>query len=118
MFSWVVTPGGGLREPTTTPRKTATACYAVGHVQVTGNEGVGGLVGGASSTAVNGSFWDVDTTGFSTRSNGGTGLPTAEMQTAQTYLDAGWDFDGTWMICEGLDYPHLKWEQHDCDDDS
>ena len=42
----------------------------------------------------------------------------AEMQTAKTFLDAGWDFvDGTangtediWWILEGQDYPRLWWE--------
>jgi hypothetical protein len=40
------------------------------------------------------------------------------MQTAKTFLDAGWDFvseteNGTeniWAICEGLDYPKLAWQ--------
>lgn len=93
-----------------------TTCYAVGRVQVTGDEGIGGLVGDASSTSVESSFWDVDTTGFS-QSNGGIGLPTADLQTAQTYLDAGWDFVNTWIICEGADYPRFQWEEHNCEDD-
>lgn len=85
---------------------------------VTGDEGVGGLVGGAQGNpSTDRSFWDVDTTGFAARSNGGVGLHTADLQRAQTYLDAGWDFVETWMICEGVDYPRLQWEQRDCDDD-
>jgi len=40
------------------------------------------------------------------------------MQTASTFLNAGWDFVGEmengtediWAICEGVDYPHLAWE--------
>jgi hypothetical protein len=51
-------------------------------------------------------------------SAGGTGLITAEMQTANTFLEAGWDFidetengtDDTWWILEGQDYPRLWWE--------
>jgi len=43
---------------------------------------------------------------------------TAEMQTASTFLDAGWDFvdetengtDDIWWILEGQDYPRLWWE--------
>ena len=62
-------------------------------------------------------FWDVETSGL-TESSGGQGRTTAEMQTAVTFLAAGWDFigetdDGTggiWWIDEGLDYPHLWWE--------
>jgi hypothetical protein len=95
-----------------------TACYAVGHVQATsGDEGVGGLVGDVGLAAsTDNSFWDVDTSGFVT-SSGGTGLPTSDLQIAQTYLDAGWDFVNTWMICEGVDYPRLQWEQHSCEDE-
>ena len=46
------------------------------------------------------------------------GKTTAEMQTASTFLDAGWDFVGEtkngtedlWWIDEGKDYPRLWWE--------
>ncbi len=49
------------------------------------------------------------------------GKTTAEMQTAQTFLDAGWDFVGEmgngtediWKIAERLDYPRLWWEPYD-----
>ena len=51
-------------------------------------------------------------------SAGGTGKNTNEMQTAGTFLEAGWDFvcetdNGTediWWILEGQDYPRLWWE--------
>jgi hypothetical protein len=41
------------------------------------------------------------------------------MQTAATFLDAGWDFVGEtengteniWWILEGQDYPRLWWER-------
>jgi hypothetical protein len=63
------------------------------------------------------SFWDREASGQTT-SDGGTGKTTAEMQTAKTFLDAGWDFvdetaNGTediWWILEGQDYPRLWWE--------
>ena len=53
--------------------------------------------------------------------DGGRGKTTAEMQTAKTFLDAGWDFvdetaNGTediWWILEGKDYPRLWWEAGD-----
>lgn len=63
------------------------------------------------------SFWDSEASGQST-SDGGEGKTTAEMQTAGTFLDAGWDFvdeaeNGTedirWIL-EGQDYPRLWWE--------
>jgi hypothetical protein len=63
------------------------------------------------------SFWDTETSGQAT-SAGGAGRTTAEMQTASTFLDAGWDFIGEtangtaalWWILEGQDYPRLWWE--------
>ena len=62
-------------------------------------------------------LWDIETSGQAT-SAGGTGLTTAEMQTASTFLEAGWDFVGEtangtediWWINEGKDYPRLWWE--------
>lgn len=92
-----------------------TSCYSAGGV--TGNSEVGGLVGAGLPEDVFGSFWDTQTSGQST-SAGGTGKTTAEMQTASTFLDAGWDFAGEtdngtndiWWILEGLDYPRLWWE--------
>jgi len=67
-----------------------------------------------------GSFWDIDRSGQTT-SFAGTGKTTAEMQTAGTFLDAGWDFfdetqngtDDLWWIVEGQDYPRLWWELSD-----
>ena len=44
------------------------------------------------------------------------GLTTSQMQTAATFLAAGWDFDNIWTVCEGLDYPRLQWETAGCDD--
>jgi hypothetical protein len=93
-----------------------TQCYSAGAVK--GNPDVGGLVGSRNSTMnVTACFWDTQTSG-QTRSAGGTGKTTAEMKTAKTYLDAGWDFVGEtangtkdiWRIDEGEDYPRLWWE--------
>ena len=104
-------------------------CYSTGSVSGS-DEWVGGLVGSkwyrdgdwvlAGAGAVTDSFWDIETSGQST-SAGGTGLTTAEMQTAGTFLDAGWDFveetgNGTediWWILVGQDYPRLWWELGD-----
>ncbi len=92
-------------------------CYATGNVS--GDYNTGGLVGGNYNGTILASFWDIETSG-QTISSGGTGLTTAEMQTADTFLDAGWDFVGEtangtediWWILEGQDYPRLWWEQH------
>jgi len=91
-------------------------CYAT--ATVAGNEEVGGLVGTDYlwGTAVD-SFWDIETSGQLT-SAGGEGKTTAKMQTASTFLEAGWDFadesengaEDIWWILEGRDYPRLVWE--------
>jgi len=95
------------------------ACYSTS--AVSGNWGVGGLVGSnglwGHEGVANQSFWDIQTSG-QTWSFGGTGKTTGEMQTATTFLEAGWDFVGEaangtediWWILEGKDYPRLLWE--------
>jgi hypothetical protein len=86
-------------------------CYSNG--MVCGDDVVGGLVGvGGGAIA---SFWDIETSGQIT-SAGGEGKITSEMQTAGTFLEAGWDFvdeteNGTaniWWILEGQNYPMLR----------
>jgi hypothetical protein len=104
-------------------------CYAAG--RVTGTTVIGGLVGDNSyyPSTITVSFWDIETSGRSNMCGieipGGSGCDdangktTTEMQTASTFLDAGWDFvdetaNGTediWWIDEGQDYPRLWWEQ-------
>ncbi len=89
--------------------------YSTGSVN--GTYDVGGLVGENIRGSIDLSFWDIETSGWTT-SAGGTGKTTAEMQTAKTFLDAGWDFVGEtangtadlWWIDEGKDYPRLWWE--------
>ena len=95
---------------------TIIKCYSTN--SVTGEYEVGGLVGLVKGLyEVMDSFWDVQTSG-QTESAGGTGKTTAQMQTATTFLEVGWDFvnetpNGTediWWILEGQDYPRLWWE--------
>jgi hypothetical protein len=94
-----------------------TTSYSTG--SVSGNEYVGGLVGD-NSGVITDSFWDTQTSKQLT-SAGGTGKTTAQMQTAGTFLEVGWDFmnetaNGTediWWILEGQDYPRLWWEESD-----
>jgi hypothetical protein len=91
-----------------------TNCYSTG--VVIGNEDVGGLVGRNNSLGrITSSFWDIETSG-PTGSDGGVGLTTAEMQMQSTFTNAGWDFENTWMICEGKDYPRLQWENVQCEE--
>jgi hypothetical protein len=68
----------------------------------------GGLVGGGSGT-VSASFWDINTSGQMT-SIGGTGLTTPEMMMESTYQNAGWDLNDIWRICDGTNYPKLRWQ--------
>jgi predicted outer membrane repeat protein len=91
-------------------------CYSTGPVN--GDQRAGGLVGYNWQDAdVTASFWDVETSGLPT-SAGGTGKTTTEMQTASTFLEAGWDFvdetengaEDIWWIPESSEYPKLWWE--------
>jgi hypothetical protein len=93
---------------------SVTRCYSAGVVK--GQGYVGGMLG-QNLGAVTACFWDTHASGQAA-SAGGTGKSTAEMQTAGTFLAAGWDFvvetaNGTediWWILEGQDYPRLWWE--------
>ena len=70
---------------------------------------------GYLQVAVNYSFFDIDVVGWTDDSSGATGLTTAQMQTIDPFVNAGWDFepesvDGTpavWMIRNGGGYPQL-----------
>jgi hypothetical protein len=89
---------------------TVTHCYSRGSVG--GSERIGGLVGSNTDPwggegVVTACFWDTQTSGQAT-SAGGTGKTIAEMQTAKTFLDAGWDFVNVWGIGENQTYPYLR----------
>jgi hypothetical protein len=102
-------------------RGTVTNCYSAG--RVSGNSYVGGLVGhnyfGTGKGTVSNCFWDRETSG-QTRSDGGTGKTTAEMQEIATFSGAGWniiavaldmsDLSYTWNIIDKQTYPFLSWE--------
>ncbi len=92
-------------------------CYSTG--KTTGENFVGGLIGWDESpySTVIACFWDIETSG-QINSAGGIGKTTAEMQTTDTFLDAGWDFvnetdnsnnDICW-IDVSQNYPRLSWE--------
>jgi len=96
---------------------------------VTGDASLGGLVGENYGGDVIACFWDIETSGRPNMCGGQVdeatdcdhsfGKTTAEMQTATTFLDAGWDFidettngsDDIWWILEGQDCPRLWWEE-------
>jgi The GLUG motif len=87
-------------------------CYSLG--TVTGEGFSGGLIGDGTIDWVS-VFWNMETSGL-TKSDGGTGLTTAEMQNMETYLEAGWDFVGesangtaeTWQMPPEGGYPRLS----------
>jgi hypothetical protein len=83
-------------------------CYSTG--PVSSDAAVGGLVG-ANNGSVSNCFWDINTSG-TTRSDGGTGLPTAEMQAESTFTSGGWDFTTPiWIMCDEPNYPKLWWQK-------
>ncbi len=77
-----------------------------------------GAFAGQPQGIVGYSFFDDDVAGWPTDSSGAAGLTTSQMQTADEFINAGWDFDsedvdGTpavWMMV-GVNYPTLVWYQ-------
>ena len=103
LVGWSLSPGSVVNS------------YAVGKIALgTNNTYVGGLIGHNTGGEVKTSFWDVEASGVAVGATG-TGLTTIQMQQASTFLEAGWDFADTWTICEGQDYPRLRWEKIVCD---
>jgi hypothetical protein len=98
--------GGGLVGLTT---KTVKNCYATG--AVSGQGELGGLVDVDDLRKTTNCFWDTQTSGM-TSSVSGVGKTTSQMHQAATFT--GWDFANVWMICEGKDYPRLRWEGIQC----
>ncbi len=83
---------------------------------------IGGLTGiGSHGNSTSTNFYDNEIDTFFGSSGGG--KTTAEMQSINTFINAGWDFKGTningtediWDICEGTNYPRLSWEILDGD---
>ncbi|MFC0327377.1 beta strand repeat-containing protein, partial [Halomonas organivorans] len=98
---------------------TITNSYATG--QVNGGSAVGGAVGNLiSSAALSQVFWNQDTNtdltgvGNDAAATGVTGKSLTDLQTLQTFTDAGWDIDaqgGTssvWRLYEGHTTPLLR----------
>jgi hypothetical protein len=81
---------------------------------VSGLEYTGGFVGsdyykprpGDPNEMLVNCFWDIEASTQAT-SYGGEGLSTEEMFSAITYANWGC---GSWTIDDGVDYPHLSWE--------
>jgi hypothetical protein len=100
-------------------------CYSTTHVKTSFRRG--GIVA-SNLNEIRDCFWDIQTSGIrqmcGAQIGGGSGCDdtagkdTIDMQMADTFLGAGWDFmdedqNGTediWWIDEGQDYPRLWWE--------
>ncbi|NQV32571.1 MAG: hypothetical protein HQ515_07755 [Phycisphaeraceae bacterium] len=89
--------------------------YSTCLIQRESGQDEGGLSGHGVGRDTYGSFWDVETSGISSGTEG-TGLTTALMQERQTFLEAGWDFVGEsengladiWLMPEVGGYPELS----------
>jgi hypothetical protein len=88
---------------------TIRTCYSTCVVQTRHSSG---LVAYNEGGSVEHCLWDVEASGVET-SAGGEGGATEQMRQQASFT--GWDFENTWMICEGVDYPRLLWEGVDCD---
>jgi mucin-19 len=109
-------------------RTELTTSYAAVHIDLQGIAAddpairyMGGLIG-RSEGSIHASVWDTEVSG----THGGVGnqqpdpagvvgVPTSSMQSAATYASLLWDFESVWMICEGREYPRLRWELVECE---
>jgi len=93
-------------------------CHSTGRVsgdQFSDGLYIRGLLGYQLSNQVESCFWDVETSRQTQGAqSGATGKTTAQMQMAVTFINAGWNFENIWTICEGRDYPRLRWEDVEC----
>ena len=86
-----------------------TRCYATTRVAAPDS---GALVGDNAEGAVTDSYFLFDP-GDGSPDNGW-GLPLSDRQMRRQASFVGWDFETTWMVCEGEDYPRLQWENVVC----
>jgi hypothetical protein len=91
-------------------------CNSYSAGPVTGGTEAGGLVGlNEPDGLVEGSFWDIQTSGMKT-SAGGTGLSTKQLQMQSTFVHAGWSFSQlaaaaeSWTIRREPRYPVFTWQ--------
>jgi len=92
-----------------------TNCYSAGSVSVgTNSISVGGLVGYQSRNGKDTScyFFSPSRGNMGLVNDIGLSLTGEQMKNHASFV--GWDFDTTWMICEGRGYPYLRWEHVQC----
>ncbi len=94
-------------------------CYAA--TSISYSDSSSWLIGGLLGT----NWWDkmiITESYFLVSSNGGGpdngegGIPLTNDQMKQQDSFVNWDFDDIWMICEGIDYPRLQWQNIQCEE--
>lgn len=80
--------------------------YSAGHLSGRSRDTRGGLVGKATGNSVRGSFFDKINAAPVHAADGATSPD--DMKKRATFVAAGWDFQETWDIDEGSDYPVLR----------
>jgi hypothetical protein len=83
---------------------TISNCDSTG--SVSGSSRVGGLVGYNYTNGIISSSYFLDVAG----PNNGAGIPLTDTQMKQQSNFSGWDFTTIWAICEGTNYPRLRWQ--------
>jgi hypothetical protein len=87
--------------------ETTRNCYSSAKVECAYGGGFSGPWGWGIVEAC---FWDIETSGQTTSADG-IGLTTAQMQDANTFTEAGWDFNTPiWKMCRVTGYPKLWWQ--------
>jgi hypothetical protein len=76
--------------------------YSVGPVSSTGGQTGGLIYNSGGAPTITAAYWDTETSGQAASNGGGTGMTTAQLQTA---LPPG--FGAAWSITPGLSYPFL-----------
>jgi hypothetical protein len=92
---------------------TIRRCYSVGPIRSDGE--AGGFLGKSwflHDGICEQAYWDTDSSGLTT-SVAGTGMAGEQMKQQASFV--GWDFLNVWTICEGQDYPRLRWEDVACE---
>ncbi len=72
----------------------------------------GGLIGENSAGVVADAYFLAEADGGGPDNGLGVALTDAAMRQQASFV--GWDFEHVWTICEGADYPRLRWEEVAC----
>ena len=86
-------------------------CYAT--ATVLGVLPAGGLVAEDKEGIISSSYFLGESDGGGPDNGLGVALTDAAMRQQTSFV--GWDFDDVWTICEGVDYPRLRWEGTACE---